>query len=307
MIEFRSVRKTYPDGTTAVDDFDLVIPSRTTTVFVGSSGCGKTTLLRMINRMVDPTSGSVQIDGSDVSGVDPVKLRRSIGYVMQNSGLLPHRKVVDNIATVPLLTGVSKADARTRALELMDTVGLDRAFADRYPSQLSGGQQQRVGVARGLAVDPNILLMDEPFGAVDPLVRNDLQDELIRLQRELGKTVVFVTHDIDEAFKLGDQVVILKKGGEIAQQGTPSEILAEPADDFVANFIGVGRGRRSLRVEHTPTGPIVVDGDGRAAGVLTGPVNVVDAAAAVQADPASNQAGASLDAPGAPAQGEGTR
>ncbi|MEG8036743.1 ATP-binding cassette domain-containing protein [Sphingomonas sp. LR61] len=307
MIEFRSVRKTYPDGTTAVDDFDLVIPSRTTTVFVGSSGCGKTTLLRMINRMVDPTSGSVQIDGSDVSGVDPVKLRRSIGYVMQNSGLLPHRKVVDNIATVPLLTGVSKTDARTRALELMDTVGLDRAFADRYPSQLSGGQQQRVGVARGLAVDPNILLMDEPFGAVDPLVRNDLQDELIRLQRELGKTVVFVTHDIDEAFKLGDQVVILKKGGEIAQQGTPSEILAEPADDFVANFIGVGRGRRSLRVEHTPTGPIVVDGDGRAAGVLTGPVNVVDAAAAVQADPASNQAGASLDAPGAPAQGEGTR
>ncbi|ROP63972.1 ABC transporter ATP-binding protein [Curtobacterium sp. PhB115] len=288
MIEFRSVRKTYPDGTTAVDDFDLVIPSRTTTVFVGSSGCGKTTLLRMINRMVDPTSGSVQIDGSDVAGVDPVKLRRSIGYVMQNSGLLPHRKVVDNIATVPLLTGVSKADARKRALELMDTVGLDRAFADRYPSQLSGGQQQRVGVARGLAVDPNILLMDEPFGAVDPLVRNDLQDELIRLQRELGKTVVFVTHDIDEAFKLGDQVVILKKGGEIAQQGTPSEILAEPADDFVANFIGAGRGRRALRVEQTPTGPIVVDGEGRAAGVLTGPVQVVDAAAAVEQTPRSD-------------------
>ncbi|MBF4606675.1 ABC transporter ATP-binding protein [Curtobacterium sp. VKM Ac-1393] len=307
MIEFRSVRKTYPDGTNAVDDFDLVIPSRTTTVFVGSSGCGKTTLLRMINRMVDPSSGSVQIDGSDVSGVDPVKLRRSIGYVMQNSGLLPHRKVIDNIATVPLLTGVSKADARTRALELMDTVGLDRAFADRYPSQLSGGQQQRVGVARGLAVDPNILLMDEPFGAVDPLVRNDLQDELIRLQRELGKTVVFVTHDIDEAFKLGDQVVILKKGGEIAQQGTPSEILAEPADDFVANFIGVGRGRRALRVEHTPTGPIVVDGDGRAAGVLTGPVNVVDAAAAVPAAAETNQAGASQHAPGAPAQGGGIR
>ncbi len=304
MIEFRSVRKTYPDGTTAVDGFDLVIPSRTTTVFVGSSGCGKTTLLRMINRMVDPSSGSVSIDGSDVAGVDPVKLRRSIGYVMQNSGLLPHRKVIDNIATVPLLTGVSKADARARALELMDTVGLDRAFADRYPSQLSGGQQQRVGVARGLAVDPNILLMDEPFGAVDPLVRNDLQDELIRLQRELGKTVVFVTHDIDEAFKLGDQVVILKKGGEIAQQGTPSEILAEPADDFVANFIGVGRGRRALRVEQTPTGPIVVDGDGRAAGVLTGPVSVVDAASAV---PQGTEAGARATAPGAPAQGGGTR
>ncbi|MBT1606073.1 MULTISPECIES: ABC transporter ATP-binding protein [Curtobacterium] len=308
MIEFRSVRKTYPDGTTAVEHFDLVIPSRTTTVFVGSSGCGKTTLLRMINRMVDPTSGTVEIDGSDVAGINPVELRRHIGYVMQNSGLLPHRKVVDNIATVPLLTGVSKADARKRALELMDTVGLDRAFADRYPSQLSGGQQQRVGVARGLAVDPNILLMDEPFGAVDPLVRNDLQDELIRLQRELGKTVVFVTHDIDEAFKLGDQVVILKKGGEIAQQGTPAEILAAPADDFVATFIGAGRGRRALRVEQTPTGPIVVDGEGRAAGVLTGPVGVVDAAEAVpQSDARAAEAGASHDAPGAPAQGGGTR
>ncbi|MBF4581864.1 ATP-binding cassette domain-containing protein [Curtobacterium sp. VKM Ac-2865] len=308
MIEFRSVRKTYPDGTNAVERFDLVIPSRTTTVFVGSSGCGKTTLLRMINRMVDPSSGSVSIDGDDVAGVDPVKLRRSIGYVMQNAGLLPHRKVADNIATVPLLTGVSKQDARQRALELMDTVGLDRAFADRYPSQLSGGQQQRVGVARGLAVDPNILLMDEPFGAVDPLVRSDLQDELIRLQRELGKTVVFVTHDIDEAFKLGDQVVILKKGGEIAQMGTPAEILSEPADDFVANFIGAGRGRRALRIEQTPTGPIVVDGDGRAAGVLTGPVAVVDAAAAVPSTlPATDEAGASDDAPGAPAQGGGLR
>ncbi|WIE76866.1 ATP-binding cassette domain-containing protein [Curtobacterium sp. MCSS17_007] len=304
MIEFRSVRKTYPDGTTAVDEFDLVIPSRTTTVFVGSSGCGKTTLLRMINRMVDPTSGSVEIDGEDVAGVDPVQLRRRIGYVMQNAGLLPHRKVADNIATVPLLTGVSKGEARARALELMDTVGLDRGLADRYPSQLSGGQQQRVGVARGLAVDPNVLLMDEPFGAVDPLVRNDLQDELIRLQRELGKTVVFVTHDIDEAFKLGDQVVILKKGGEIAQLGTPAEILAEPADDFVANFIGAGRGRRALRVEQTPTGPIVVDGDGRAAGVLTGPVQVVDAAAAV---PQVAEAGARDTAPGAPAQGGGPR
>jgi len=305
MIEFRSVRKTYPDGTTAVESFDLVIPSRTTTVFVGSSGCGKTTLLRMINRMVDPTAGSVQIDGEDVAGVDPVKLRRRIGYVMQSSGLLPHRKVVDNIATVPLLTGVSKAEARARALELMDTVGLDRAFADRYPSQLSGGQQQRVGVARGLAVDPNVLLMDEPFGAVDPLVRNDLQDELIRLQRELGKTVVFVTHDIDEAFKLGDQVVILKKGGEIAQLGTPAEILSEPADDFVANFIGAGRGRRALRIEQTPTGPIVVDGDGRAAGVLTGPVGVVDAAAAVPAT--QTEAVTPGGVAGAPAQGGGIR
>jgi osmoprotectant transport system ATP-binding protein len=302
MIEFRSVRKTYPDGTNAVESFDLVIPSRSTTVFVGSSGCGKTTLLRMINRMIDPTSGSVQIDGEDLAGVEPVQLRRRIGYVMQNAGLLPHRKVAENIATVSLLTGVSKADARQRALELMDTVGLDRSLADRYPSQLSGGQQQRVGVARGLAVDPNILLMDEPFGAVDPLVRNDLQDELIRLQRELGKTVVFVTHDIDEAFKLGDQVVILREGGHIAQLGTPAEILSAPADDFVANFIGAGRGRRALRVEQTPTGPIVVDGDGRAAGVLTGPTGVVDAAAAVR-----SEAGTPTGAAGAAAQGGSTR
>ncbi|MBF4576346.1 ABC transporter ATP-binding protein [Frondihabitans sp. VKM Ac-2883] len=276
MIEFRSVTKQYPDGTRAVEDFSLVIPSRKTTVFVGSSGCGKTTILRMINRMVDPTSGSIQIDGDDIGGLEPVGLRRSIGYVMQNSGLLPHRKVVDNIATVPLLKGVKKAEARIRALELMDTVGLDRAFADRYPSQLSGGQQQRVGVARGLAVDPNILLMDEPFGAVDPLVRSDLQEELIRLQRDLDKTVVFVTHDIDEAFYLGDQVVILKKGGHIAQVGSPSEILANPADDFVADFVGANRGKRALHIEETASGSIVVDADGRPAGTLTGRVPVAD-------------------------------
>lgn len=270
MIEFRSVTKKYPDGTRAVEDFSLVIPSRKITVFVGSSGCGKTTILRMINRMVDPTAGVIQIDGDDIGGLEPVGLRRSIGYVMQNSGLLPHRKVVDNIATVPLLKGVKKKEAREKALALMDTVGLDRAFADRYPSQLSGGQQQRVGVARGLAVDPNILLMDEPFGAVDPLVRSDLQEELLRLQRDLDKTVVFVTHDIDEAFYLGDQVVILKKGGQIAQQGTPAEILAAPADDFVANFIGAGRGKRALHLQETPSGTIVVDDDGRPAGTLSG-------------------------------------
>jgi osmoprotectant transport system ATP-binding protein len=269
MIEFRSVTKQYPDGTRAVEDFSLVIPSRKTTVFVGSSGCGKTTILRMINRMVDPTSGTIQIDGDDIGALEPVGLRRSIGYVMQNSGLLPHRKVVDNIATVPLLKGVKKKQAREQALALMDTVGLDRAFADRYPSQLSGGQQQRVGVARGLAVDPNILLMDEPFGAVDPLVRSDLQEELIRLQRDLDKTVVFVTHDIDEAFYLGHQVVILQKGGHIAQIGTPAEILADPADDFVAEFIGANRGKRSLHIQETPTGSILVDDDGRPAGMLT--------------------------------------
>ncbi|MFP3465235.1 ABC transporter ATP-binding protein [Leifsonia sp. SIMBA_070] len=268
MIEFRGVTKRFPDGTLAVDDFSLVIPSRKITVLVGSSGSGKTTILRMINRMVDPTSGSIEIDGEDVLSLKPVALRRSIGYVMQNSGLLPHRKVVDNIATVPLLKGVKKKDARERALQLMDTVGLERSLADRYPSQLSGGQQQRVGVARGLAVDPNILLMDEPFGAVDPIVRDDLQNELLHLQRDLDKTVVFVTHDIDEAFKLGDQVVIFRKGGVVAQKGTPAEILADPVDDFVASFVGTDRGRRALHIEQTSTGTVLVDSDGRAAGVL---------------------------------------
>jgi osmoprotectant transport system ATP-binding protein len=268
MIEFRSVSKRFHDGTIAVEDFSLQLPSRRTTVLVGSSGSGKTTLLRMINRMVDPTSGTIEIDGEDIARVAPVPLRRRIGYVLQNSGLLPHRKVVDNITTVPLLEGVSKRDARARALELLDTVGLDRALADRYPSQLSGGQQQRVGVARALAVDPNIMLMDEPFGAVDPIVRADLQQELIRIQRQVAKTIVFVTHDIDEAFLLGDQVVILEHGARIAQVGSPAEILASPASDFVADFIGADRGRRALRAVETDGRTVLVDRDGRPAGVL---------------------------------------
>ncbi|GAA1738791.1 ATP-binding cassette domain-containing protein [Microcella frigidaquae] len=268
MIEFRSISKRFDDGTLAVDDFSLVIPSRRVTVLVGSSGSGKTTLLRMINRMVDATSGELEIDGENVSTIEPVQLRRRIGYVMQNSGLLPHRKVIDNIATVPRLNGVPKKQAHARALELMDTVGLDRDLAERYPAQLSGGQQQRVGVARGLAVDPNILLMDEPFGAVDPIVRADLQQELLRLQRELDKTVVFVTHDIDEAFLLGHQVVILEKGGRIAQKGTPAEILANPASEFVASFVGADRGKRALSIQTIDGAQVLVDGDGNLAGRL---------------------------------------
>ncbi|VXB80893.1 putative transporter subunit: ATP-binding component of ABC superfamily transporter [Microbacterium sp. 8M] len=278
MIEFRSVTKTFPDGTRAVDEFSLVIPARQTTVLVGSSGSGKTTLLRMINRMVEPTSGSVEIDGESVLNGDPVALRRRIGYVMQNSGLLPHFTVIDNVATVLRLNGVSRREAHVRARELLDIVGLDQALAERYPSQLSGGQQQRVGVARGLAADPNILLMDEPFGAVDPIVRTELQQELLRLQRELGKTVVFVTHDIDEALLLGDRIVILGKGARIVQQGTPAEILAAPADDFVAAFIGSDRGRRALHLTETPHGTVVVDADGRAQGTLVQtPSDLLDA------------------------------
>ena len=291
MIEFRSVSKQFPDGTVAVDDFGLVLPSHKITVLVGSSGSGKTTLLRMINRMVDPTSGVIEIDGVDIATLEPVALRRSIGYVMQNSGLLPHRTVVDNVATVPLLRGVPRKKAREDALVLLDTVGLDRSLADRYPSQLSGGQQQRVGVARGLAVNPNILLMDEPFGAVDPIVRAELQQELIRLQRELGKTVVFVTHDVEEAFLLGDQVVILRQGGRIAQVGSPAEILASPADDFVASFVGADRGKRALHLESHGGQDILVDSEGRLAGVLTGGRTTQAEADPVRGSGASAQGG----------------
>jgi osmoprotectant transport system ATP-binding protein len=228
----------------------------------------------MINRMVEVTSGTIEIDGDDIARLEPVALRRRIGYVMQNSGLLPHFTVIDNVATVPVLSGVPRRQARESAMVLLDTVGLDRSLADRYPSQLSGGQQQRVGVARGLAADPNILLMDEPFGAVDPIVRAELQVELIRLQQELDKTVVFVTHDIDEAFLLGDQVVILETGGRIAQVGSPTEIIADPASRFVADFIGVEKGKRALSIRKTDKGDIVVDSQGRAAGVLVGPRGV---------------------------------
>ncbi len=272
MIEFRAVSKRFPDGTLAVDDFSLVIPSRQFTVFVGSSGCGKTTILRMINRMVDPSSGEILIDGENIAATDAVKLRRGIGYVMQQSGLLPHRKVVENVATVPLLTGVPKKKALADARELLRRVGLDDSLANRYPSQLSGGQQQRVGVARALAVDPNILLMDEPFGAVDPLVRAELQTEILRLQKEVDKTVVFVTHDIDEAFLLGDHVVIFEKSGIIAQQGAPAGILANPASDFVAEFIGSDRGKRRLSVSDQKSADgdlVLLDGNGYPAGVIS--------------------------------------
>jgi osmoprotectant transport system ATP-binding protein len=268
VIEYRSVGKRFPDGTVAVDDFSITLPSHTTTVLVGSSGCGKTTLLRMVNRMVDPTHGQVLIDDVDVATRNPVELRRSIGYVMQQAGLLPHRRVIDNVATVLLLNGVGKKEARERAMAILETVGLDSSLAMRYPAQLSGGQQQRVGVGRALVADPNVLLMDEPFGAVDPIVRDELQRELLRLQRELGKTIVFVTHDIDEAFLLGDQIVILKPGGHIAQVGAPADILAKPADAFVASFVGLDRGKRRLRIERRDGADILMDEAGHPAGVL---------------------------------------
>jgi osmoprotectant transport system ATP-binding protein len=209
MITFEHVTKRYPGGSVAVDRLDLEIPAGKTMVLVGPSGCGKTTSLRMINRLVEPTQGRIVLGGKDVQAVNPSALRRGIGYVIQHTGLFPHRTVQDNIATVPLLNGWGRGRARSRALELMDLVGLDRAMARRYPHQLSGGQQQRVGVARALAADPPVLLMDEPFSAVDPIVRATLQDELIKLQAELHKTIVLVTHDVEEAIVLADRIVVL--------------------------------------------------------------------------------------------------
>ena len=246
MIEFQAVTKRFDDGTVAVDELDLTVDPGRITVFVGPSGCGKTTSLRMINRMIDLTSGSILVDGKDVRQSDPPLLRRGIGYVIQQAGLFPHRSVLDNVATVPLLAGWGRAKARKRAAELLETVGLPANMGDRYPAQLSGGQQQRVGVARALAVDPPVLLMDEPFSAVDPVVREDLQNELLRLQGELDKTIVFVTHDIDEAIKLGDKVAVFRTGGILAQYDTPAELLARPSDEFVANFVGRDRGYRAL-------------------------------------------------------------
>jgi osmoprotectant transport system ATP-binding protein len=245
-IEFREVTKQYPDGTVAVNKLSLTVDDGTITVFVGPSGCGKTTSLRMINRMVEPTSGQVLLDGKDVSEGDPALLRRGIGYVIQHAGLFPHRTVLDNVATVPLLSGWDKGKARKRAAELLETVGLPTELGKRYPAQLSGGQQQRVGVARALAADSPVLLMDEPFSAVDPIVREELQDELLRLQSQLGKTIVFVTHDIDEAVRLGDKIAVLRVGGVLAQYGTPSDVLRHPVDDFVASFVGKDRGYRGL-------------------------------------------------------------
>jgi osmoprotectant transport system ATP-binding protein len=285
VIEFESVGKTFRDGTVAVVDLNLIVPSRKITVIVGPSGCGKTTTLRMVNRMLEPTTGRITWDGVPLRSMRKTTLRRQMGYVIQSGGLFPHRTVLENIGTVPSLLHWRKKKIEKRALELLNSVGLERKLANRYPAQLSGGQQQRVGVARALAADPLVLLMDEPFSAVDPVVRSELQEFFLGLQREVSKTIILITHDIEEAIKLGDQVAIMRIGGHLAQVGTPQQVLDEPVDAFVEGFVGRDRGFRSLsfqpaselRLERikvvrdveaaTGAGPIlVVDGDAKPVG-----------------------------------------
>lgn len=246
MIEFDNVSKRFPGGAVAVDDLTLTAPDGKITMLVGPSGCGKTTSLRMVNRLIEPSSGTIRVNGQDTAATDPATLRLGIGYVIQSAGLFPHRTVRDNIATVPFLLGWDKVKARDRAQELLERVGLSPEMGGRYPAQLSGGQQQRVGVARALAADPPIMLMDEPFSAVDPIVRESLQDEFLRLQAEFGKTIVFVTHDIDEAVKLGDLVGVFSTGGRLEQLAPPQVLLASPANAFVEDFVGRDRGFRGL-------------------------------------------------------------
>ncbi|KEF03870.1 MULTISPECIES: betaine/proline/choline family ABC transporter ATP-binding protein [Streptomyces] len=249
-IALEHLTKRYP-GTPApaVDDVSMEIKPGETVILVGPSGCGKSTTLKMINRLIEPTSGTIRIGDEDVTGIDPVGLRRKVGYAIQSSGLFPHMTVAQNIALVPKMVGWKKAKVDSRVEEMLDLVGLDpREFHGRYPRQLSGGQQQRVGVARALAADPPVLLMDEPFGAVDPITRDHLQDELIRLQHELRKTIVFVTHDFDEAIKLGDRIAVLREHSHIAQFDTPEAILTNPADDFVSGFVGAGAALKRLNL-----------------------------------------------------------
>ncbi|MFD9824039.1 ABC transporter ATP-binding protein [Streptomyces violascens] len=249
-IQLENLTKRYPGNPNpSVDSVTMEIRAGETVIFVGPSGCGKSTTLKMINRLIEPTSGRIRINDEDVTDIDPVKLRRKVGYAIQSSGLFPHMTVAENIALVPKMVGWSKAKVKDRVEEMLDLVGLDpREFHGRYPRQLSGGQQQRVGVARALAADPPVLLMDEPFGAVDPITRDHLQDELIRLQRELHKTIVFVTHDFDEAIKLGDRIAVLRERSHIAQFDTPEAILTNPADDFVSGFVGAGAALKRLNL-----------------------------------------------------------
>jgi osmoprotectant transport system ATP-binding protein len=248
-IRLDGVSKVYPDGTVGVAQLDLTFAPGELSVLVGPSGCGKTTTMKMINRIIEPSTGRILLGGEDVTRVDPVQLRRRIGYVIQSVGLFPHQTVRTNVGTVPRLLGWDKARVRSRVDELLATVGLDPVrFGDRYPAQLSGGQRQRAGVARALAADPGVLLMDEPFSAVDPVVRERLQTEFLRLQETVRKTIVFVTHDIEEAVRIGDRIAVMSEGGHVEQFATPAELLGRPANAFVADFVGADRGLKRLAV-----------------------------------------------------------
>lgn len=249
VIRLDAVGKRYPDGTVAVGELSLDVPAGEIVVLVGPSGCGKSTTLKMVNRLIEPTSGRILLEGEDVTAADPVELRRRMGYVIQQVGLFPHQSVRRNVATVPRLLGWDKERVRARADELLALVGLEPGrYGDRYPHQLSGGQRQRVGVARALAADPPVLLMDEPFGAVDPVVRERLQSEFLRLQQEVRKTILFVTHDLDEAVRLGDRIAVLSEGGRLEQYDPPATLLGSPASPFVADFVGADRGLKRLSV-----------------------------------------------------------
>ncbi len=265
VVEFDRVTKRYggAEHGAAVQELSMRVPGGQICVLVGPSGCGKTTTLKMVNRLVEPTSGQILLDGQDIAEQDPVELRRGIGYVIQQTGLFPHLTIGDNVATVPRLLGWDRARTARRVDELIELVGLDPArYRDRYPAQLSGGERQRIGVARAIAVDPPVLLMDEPFGAVDPITRERLQNELLRLQQQLATTILFVTHDIDEAIKMGDRIAVFAPGGHLAQVDTAEHVLDAPADDFVARFVGADRGLKRLslaRVRDVPLGhPTVV-------------------------------------------------
>ncbi|MEU3454125.1 ATP-binding cassette domain-containing protein [Micromonospora sp. NPDC006766] len=257
-ITLERIRKRYPDGTEAVRELGLTVQAGELMVLIGPSGCGKSTVLRMINRLIEPTDGRILLGDEDVTQVDPVRLRRRIGYVIQNVGLFPHQTVAANVATVPGLLRWPRQRTRERVNELLELVGLDPGqFGRRYPHELSGGQRQRVGVARALAADPVVLLMDEPFSAVDPIVRARLQEEFLRLQAEVRKTIVLVTHDLDEAVRLGDRIAVLSEGGQLEQYDTPAALLGSPATPFVREFVGADRGIRRLVV--TPVTRDVLD------------------------------------------------
>jgi osmoprotectant transport system ATP-binding protein len=262
-LEFRQATKRYPGAAApAVDALSLSVPAGEICVLVGPSGCGKTTAMRMVNRMIEITDGDILLGERSVKDLDPVELRRGIGYVIQQVGLFPHRTIEENVATVPKLLGWDRARIEKRVSELLELIGLPGDYRRRYPTQLSGGQRQRVGVARALAADPPLMLMDEPFGAIDPISRDRLQNEFLRLQAEIRKTIVFVTHDIDEAIKMGDHIAVLKEGGHLAQYATPVELLARPADAFVEDFVGADRALKRLALKRVRDLELAPPGDG---------------------------------------------